>query len=55
MDEDPDDTRELVDQVISKIESVVEAEVVEAEVLPAESNEAIDEEVPVVVAEDDQP
>ena len=27
MDEDPDDTREMVDQVISKIESVVEAAV----------------------------
>ena len=45
MDDDPDDTREKVEQVISKIENVVEAEVVEAEVLPAESNEFQEDEV----------
>ena len=39
MDDEPDVTREKVEEVISKIENVVEAEVVEAEVLPAESNE----------------
>ena len=40
MDDEPDITREKVEQVISQIENVVEAEVVEAEVLPEESSEA---------------
>ena len=55
MDDEPDITREKVEQVISQIENVVEAEVVEAEVLPEESSEAQEDEVPLVVAEDDQP
>ena len=38
MDDEPDITREKVEQVISKIENIVEAEVVEAEVMPAEPN-----------------
>ena len=54
-DDEPDVTRETVEEVISKIENVVEAEVVEAEVLPAESNEIQEDEAPLVVAEDDQP
>ena len=55
MDDEPDVTREKVEEIISKIENVVEAEVVEAEVLPAESNEIQEDEAPLVVAEDDQP
>ena len=55
MDDEPDDTRERVDRVISKIHSVVEAEVVDADILSAESNEAKEEEAVVVVSEDDQP
>ena len=50
MDDEPDITREKVEQVISQIENVVEAEVVEAEVLPEESSEAQEDEVPLVVA-----
>ena len=55
MDDEPDDTRERVDRVISKIHSVVEAEVVDADILSTESNEAKEEEAVVVVSEDDQP
>ena len=55
MDDEPDITREKVEQVISKIENIVEAEVVEAEVMPAEPNGVQEDEVPLVVAEDDQP
>ena len=55
MDDEPDVTREKVEEVISKIENVVEAEVVDAEVLPAESNEIQEDEAPLVVAEDDKP
>ncbi len=54
MDEEPDDTRVKVNQVLSKIDNIVEAEVVEAEVLTTESEISGDAES-VIVAEDDQP
>jgi len=55
LEEESSDTRERVDDALSKIENVVEAEVVEAEVLPIESKQIPKDPEPVIVAEDDQP
>jgi len=55
LEDESSDTRERVDEALSKIENVVEAEVVEAEVLPIESKQIPKDPEPVIVAEDDQP
>ena len=55
VDDDPPDTREKVDEVLSRIGDIVEAEVVEAEVVasvPEEGQVALE---PVILGEDDQP
>ncbi len=55
VDDDPPDTREKVDEVLSRIEDVVEAEVVEAEVVTSDPGEDKAPLEPVIVGEDDQP
>ena len=55
VDDDPPDTREKVDEVLSRIGDIVEAELVEAEVVasvPEEDKVALE---PVILGEDDQP
>tara|TARA_B100000959_G_scaffold51439_1_gene53455 strand:- start:3877 stop:5967 length:2091 start_codon:yes stop_codon:yes gene_type:complete len=55
VDDDPLDTREKVDEVLSRIGDVIEAEVVEAEVVTPEPKETPVTLEPVILGEDDQP
>ena len=55
VDDDPPDTREKVDEVLSRIGDVVEAEVVEAEVITQEPEREETALEPVILGEDDQP
>ena len=55
VDDDPPDTREKVDEVLSRIGDVVEAEVVEAEVITQEPEGEETTLEPVILGEDDQP
>ena len=55
IDDDTPDTREKVDEVLSRIGGVVQAEVVEAEVVTTEPEEAPKKIEPVILGEDDQP
>ena len=55
VDEDPLDTRDKVDEVLSRIGKVVEAEVVEAELVAPAPEESSKSPEPVILGEDDQP
>ena len=55
IDDDTPDTREKVDEVLSRIGGVVEAEGVEAEVVTTEPEESSTTIEPVILGEDDQP
>ncbi len=55
IDDEAPDTREKVDEVLSRIGDVVEAEVVEAEVVTPEPEEAPTILEPEILGEDDQP
>ena len=55
IDDDTPDIREKVDEVLSQIGGVVEAEVVEAEVITTEPEEVSTTIEPVILGEDDQP
>ena len=56
VDDDTPDTREKVDEVLSRIGDVVEAEVVEAEVVTPEPKKVKPPTIePVILGEDDQP
>ena len=55
VDDDPLDTRDKVDEVISRIGKVVEAEIVEAEVITPEPDVTPEALEPVILGEDDQP
>ena len=55
VDEDPLDTRDKVEEVLSRIGKVVEAEVVEAELVAPAPEESSKSPEPVILGEDDQP
>ena len=55
IDDEIPDTREKVDEVLSRIGDVVEAEVVEAEIVTPEPEEVPTRIEPVILGEDDQP
>jgi len=55
VDDETTDTREKVDEVLSRIGGVVEAEVVEAEIVSPETEEESPTIEPVILGEDDQP
>jgi len=55
IDDDPRDTREKVDEVISRIGEIVDAEIVEAEVITPEPEESPEALEPMILGEDDQP
>jgi hypothetical protein len=55
VDDEPTGTRAKVDEVLSRIGKVVEAEIVEAEVIAPEPGKSTESPEPVILGEDDQP
>ena len=55
VDDDPLDTREKVEDVLSRIGEIVEAEIVEAEAITLEPEESPVAPGPMILGEDDQP